>query len=151
MLKSTIIYTVDFDYPACECLSSVLSGLVQKNIVEIKWGNTMEKCHFLWSTTFLHVACKTLISWINYNKDYFTNLQKIDKLDVIRWLAEIWEEISNKSLIWYLKILLDHEGGHFNYEPICETEVKDENDTKFVSLLENISGVCVMMSMQRTL
>ena len=49
-------------------------------------------------------------------------------LAVIRWLTEAWEEIPNISLVRSWKILLDHEGRHFNLELVCETEVKDETD-----------------------
>ena len=66
-----------------------------------------------------------------------TTLKKTDILDVIRWLAKPWEEIPNILLVRSWKIILDHEGGHFNLEPVCETEVEDEND-KLVSLLENV-------------
>ncbi|XP_044311435.1 jerky protein homolog-like [Varanus komodoensis] len=81
----------------------------------------------------------SLISAIDNNEDCVTTLKKIDMLDVIRWLAEAWEEIPNISLVKSWKILLDHEDGHFNLEPVCETEVEDEND-KLVSLLEKVPG-----------
>ena len=32
---------------------------------------------------------------------------------------------------------MNHEGRHFNLEPVCETKVEDEND-KLVSLLEKV-------------
>ena len=62
-------------------------------------------------------------------------------LDVIRWVAEAWEEIPNISLARSWKILLDHGDVHFNIEQMCETEVGDEN-TELVSLLEKVPG-CV--------
>lgn len=34
---------------------------------------------------------------------------------------------------------MDHEGGHSNPEPMCETEVEDEN-AKLVALLEKVPG-----------
>ena len=51
----------------------------------------------------------SLISVIDINENYLTTLKKIDMLDVIRWLAETWEEIPNISLVRSWKILLDHE------------------------------------------
>ena len=45
----------------------------------------------------------------------------------------------NISLVRSWKILLNHEGGHFNLEPVCETEVEDENN-KLVLLLEKVPG-----------
>ena len=33
-----------------------------------------------------------LISATDSNEDYLTTLKKIDMLDVIRWLAEAWED-----------------------------------------------------------
>ena len=83
----------------------------------------------------------SLISTIDNNENYVTTLKKIDMLDVIRWVAEAWEEISNISLARSGKILLDHEDVHFNLEHMCETEVGDEN-TELVSLLEKVLG-CV--------
>nr|CAD7394742.1 unnamed protein product [Timema cristinae] len=65
---------------------------------------------------------------------------KLDDLkDIYRWVAEAWEDIPNISLVRSWKKNLDHEGGHFKLESVCETQVEDEND-KLVLLLENVLG-----------
>ncbi|XP_055933623.1 jerky protein homolog-like [Argiope bruennichi] len=81
----------------------------------------------------------SLISAIDNNGDYVTILKNIDMLDVIRWSSEAWEEIPNISLVRSWKILLDHEDGYFNPEPMCEIEMEDEN-AKLVALLEKVPG-----------
>lgn len=83
-----------------------------------------------------------LISAVDNDEDYISALKKIDVLDVIRWVAEGWEEILPTTIVSSWKILLDHEGNKFkeidggqfkNYE----NKVEKEN---IVSLLEKIPG-----------
>lgn len=72
-----------------------------------------------------------MISAIDNDKDYLTALKKTDMLDVIRWVAEVWEEIPNISIASFWRKLL-------HPEPACETVVEDETN-KLVSLLEKNS------------
>lgn len=67
---------------------------------------------------------------IHNNEDYITTLKKIDRLDVIRWVAEVWKEVPNKVIARSWNILLDHN-------PMRETKVENENNN-LVSLLKKI-------------
>jgi len=83
-----------------------------------------------------------LISAIDNDEDYISALKKIDVLDVIRWVAEGWEEITPISIVSSWKILLDHEGNKF--KEIDGGEFKNDGNKvekeQVVSLLENIPG-----------
>jgi len=80
-----------------------------------------------------------IISAIDNEEDYVTALKKIDMLDVIRWVAEGWEEIPSMSIVSSWKILLDHDGNKFN--EVDGGVFKNEVETDVVvSLLEKIPG-----------
>ncbi|XP_054284043.1 jerky protein homolog-like [Macrosteles quadrilineatus] len=91
---------------------------------------------------YRHRLLSHIISAIDLDEDYITALKKIDVLDVIRWVAEGWEEIPPMTIVSSWKALLDHEGnkfteidgGEFKHD---ENHVETEN---VVSLLEKIPG-----------